>query len=166
MRVIGIDPGMTGAIATFEHGRLVGVWDMPVLAGRVDGGALYSQYIGGDEAVIYMENTQPMPRNGNIASFKLGLNTGIAIGAIESLQHPLVRVPPGVWKRAAGLIGKPKDAARGLCIELYPLMAEQFRLVKHHGRADATLIGRYGVWQEIHNQTGEHDERSDAAARS
>lgn len=150
MIIVGIDPGITGAIAIFEDGRLSGVYDMPVFDGRVDGAALYTQYIGGGDRIVYLEDTHAMPKNGSIASFKLGLNTGIVIGVVQSLQHPLVRVLPRTWKTMHHLNGKRKDASRGLATELFPNFADRFRLMKHHGRAEAALIGRYGVWDTIH----------------
>jgi crossover junction endodeoxyribonuclease RuvC len=51
-------------------------------------------------------------------------------------------VTPGVWKRHAGLIGKEKDASRELAARLYPQAT--LNLKKHHGRADALLLARYG----------------------
>lgn len=148
MIVIGIDPGMTGAIATFSGGKLVNIADMPTYDGRVDGlelGAMLDI-----DATIYMENTHPMPKNGSISSYKLGLNTGIVIGVIQSMGQPLVRVSVAQWRNGVGLRGKGKDASLGLARELYPELRNDLRLAKHHNRAEAVLIGRYGVFKQIH----------------
>ena len=32
MRVIGIDPGLSGAIAILENNKVLGIFDMPVMA--------------------------------------------------------------------------------------------------------------------------------------
>ena len=32
MRIIGIDPGLSGAIAILENNKVVGIYDMPVMA--------------------------------------------------------------------------------------------------------------------------------------
>jgi hypothetical protein len=163
MIILGIDPGITGAISHFINGRLDEIIDMPVFDTRVDGGQIGEilTFTNADIAVI--EDTQPMPKNGSIASFKLGLNTGIIIGAVQAQGVTLNRVRPSTWKRWAGLIGKPKEASRGLVIELYPEIASDVRLVKHHGRAEAILIGRYGVYHQIHNTQTEVNENEESA---
>ena len=164
--IVAIDPGVTGAIAFFAGGVLEGVDDMPVFDARVDGGAIASMLRSAEPDLVVVENTQPMPRNGSISSFKLGLNTGIVIGAIQAEGFPLRRIRPVDWKRGSGLIGKPKDASRGLAVELFPRWAHLFRLVKHHNRAEAALIGRFAVYHEIHadnavtapDKNGDHEQ--------
>jgi crossover junction endodeoxyribonuclease RuvC len=153
--ILGIDPGITGAISHFIDGRLDEVIDMPVFDTRVNGRELDDIVAFTKPDCCYLEDTQPMPKNGSIASFKLGLNTGIVIGVIQAAGVSLIRVRPATWKRKMGLIGKPKDAVRGLVVELYPDIADGVRRVKDQGRADAIMIGRYGVYDQIHNQTGE-----------
>jgi crossover junction endodeoxyribonuclease RuvC len=166
MRILGIDPGITGAISHFIGGRLDEVIDMPVFDTRVDGGQIAEILAFTAAELVVIEDTQPMPKNGSIASFKLGLNTGIVIGAVQGHEVPLIRVRPSTWKRWAGLIGKPKDAARGLVIELYPQIADDVRLVKHQGRADAILIGRYGVYHQIQTDKSEEDDEAEPATVS
>jgi crossover junction endodeoxyribonuclease RuvC len=146
--IVGVDPGMTGAIAVIVDGRLATIWDMPVNEGRVDG-AQVCDWLGNlpttYDTHVFVEDLHPMPRNGTIASFKSGLNLGIVLGVVESLSLPLRRVRASEWKRNQGLIGKTKAASRGLASELYPEFREQFRLTKHDGRAEAALIARYGL---------------------
>jgi len=151
MIVIGIDPGVTGAYAIHDGGVLYTVDDLPVLGGRIDGGAfahtlkMYSP----EDTVIYLEDTQAMPKNGSIASFSLGLNTGIIIGVVQTLRHPLVRVKPQAWKRKMSVTGLDKNGTRGLVRELYPAWETSFRRVMDHNRADAVLISRYGVAHQL-----------------
>jgi crossover junction endodeoxyribonuclease RuvC len=142
--IIGIDPGVSGAIALLHgRGELVSVHDMPVHDSRVDGRAV-AAHIGVKNPMVKMtcvvENTQPMPKNGSVASFKLGMATGVVLGCIQTLQHPLVRIRPQEWKKTMGLIKKDKNASRGLARELWPHLADEFKLVKHDGRAEAALI--------------------------
>lgn len=144
--IIGVDPGVTGAIALMNGaGDLIQVWDMPVHDSRVDG-AEVARIIGAgpdpsfQTLTCVVENTQPMPKNGSVPSFKLGLATGVVLGCIQTLRHPLVRVRPQDWKKTMGLIRKDKDASRGLARELWPHMADEFKLKKHDGRAEAALI--------------------------
>ena len=90
-----------------------------------------------------------MPKNGSIASFSLGLNTGIIIGVVQSLSHPLVRVRPTVWKQKMGVSRLDKNGVRGIVRELYPAHADRFKRVMDHNRAEAVLISRYGVANEL-----------------
>ena len=145
--MIGVDPGITGAIAVIRDGKLRQVYDMPVHMDRADGkeiGAILTAEMT-DDTIVFVEHTQPMPKNGSIASFKLGLNTGVVLGAVQALGIPLRRPRPIEWKRSNGLVGKDKDASRGLARELWPQFADRFKLVKHDGRAEACLIARHGL---------------------
>ena len=147
--VVGIDPGITGGLACIHNGKLTAIEAMPIHAGRADGMEIDSILGEWEPDVVYVEDTQAMPKNGSIASFSLGLNTGILIGVIQGNLFPLVRVRPVVWKKKMGLIGKDKTASRGLAKELFPEFADRFRLVKHDGLAEACLIARYGVYNEM-----------------
>lgn len=149
MIVMGIDPGMTGALAVIAQGKLVAVEPMPTYDGRVDGQEIDTMLGEYEPDCVYVENTQPMPKNGSIANYSLGLNTGIVIGAVTSNRFRLVRVRPVDWKRKMGLIGKDKNASRGLARELFPDFADRYRRVRDDGMAEACLIARYGVFNEM-----------------
>jgi hypothetical protein len=155
MILVGIDPGVTGALAIFIGGELDGVEDIPTFDGRIDGIELGALLQGAD--MVYLENTHPMPKNGSIASYKLGLNTGIIIGVAQALAIPLVRISVASWRNWNGLGKASKDASRGLARELYPHMRDELRLAKHHNRAEAILIGRYGVYRQIHERNSDGD---------
>lgn len=144
--IIGIDPGITGAYAIHDRGGLVYIGDLPVLDGRIDGAELadiLTKYAG--DKAVYLENTQAMPKNGSIASYSLGLNTGIIIGVVQTLSYPLVRVRPSVWKQKMGVSRLDKNGIRGVVRELYPAWQSSLGRVKDHNRAEAVLISRYGV---------------------
>jgi hypothetical protein len=61
--------------------------------------------------------------------------------AIARLQVKLVT--PQNWKAFYGLTGQEKAASMKLAQGLYP--DADLRLVKHHNRADALLMARYGL---------------------
>ncbi len=149
MKIVGIDPGVTGAIAVHEGGVLTVIEDMPVLNGRVDGKALCDLMLDYVPHAVYLENTQAMPKNGSIASYSLGLNTGIVVGVVQSLSYPLVRVRPSEWKKKMGVTRMDKNAIRGIVREIYPQWADHFKRVMDHNRAEAVLISRYGVGAEL-----------------
>lgn len=155
MIIAGVDPGMTGAVSVFKDGELLRVEDMPTFDGRVDGLEIHAILGGVDH--VYIENQHPMPKNGSIASFKLGTNYGVVLGVIEQSAIPLTRIPASTWKRWNGLLGKPKESSLALARELWPHFKPQLRLKQHHNRAEAALIGRYGVYRQIQTAK-EHDE--------
>jgi crossover junction endodeoxyribonuclease RuvC len=155
VRFAAFDPGITGAIALMDHGRLTDVMEMPTNAGRTDGGqiaVILGEFLP-DQVIV--ENTQPMPKNGSIASYSLGLNTGIILGVVQAMAHPLVRVRPQEWKKGMGLYGKSKDDSRMLAIELYPEHAAKFRRKKDDGLAEAALIARWATAQAIYQANQE-----------
>ena len=88
-RIVGIDPGVSGALALHVDGKLTEVLDMPVYDGRTDPTGLSNILESWHPDATYIEHTQPMPRNGNIASFSLGMNSGIIIGVVGVDATPL-----------------------------------------------------------------------------
>jgi Holliday junction resolvasome RuvABC endonuclease subunit len=145
MKVVGIDPGITGALALHDGGKLTTLEDMPVFDTRVDGAGVNDILRAMDPDAVFIEDTQAMPRNGSIALFKLGLNTGIVIGVVQSLGHPLFRIRPAKWKAKMGVSRLDKNGIRGIVREMYPDWQSCFARVKDHNRAEAVLISRYGV---------------------
>ena len=149
MIIAGIDPGVTGALACHMGGVLTAVEDMPVYDGRTDPVGLAEILNTWNPGVVYIEQTQAMPKNGSIASFSLGMNSGIIIGVVGSLSYPFVRVRPVAWKRKMSVLQKDKNGVRGIVREIYPEWADTFKRVKDHNRAEAVLISRYGVTDQL-----------------
>lgn len=152
MIIIGIDPGQTGAIAISVDGRIVEVADMPTcvrLHGKgqqIDGGELASILIRmreGEAVKVFLEAVSAMPGQGSSSMFRFGESVGVVLGVCGALQIPLFWVTPQRWKKAAGLIGKEKDAARTLMIQQQPQVAEKLTRKKDIGRADACCIALY-----------------------
>ena len=143
MRIIGVDPGVTGGLALMVSGIVTAVEPMPVHESVADGHGLANLIERWNADVVVVEKTQAMPKNGSIASYSLGMNTGIVYGVVTALQHPLVKIRPVDWKRANGLIGKTKDASRGLAAELWPGLLHEFKIKRTgEGKAEAALIAR------------------------
>lgn len=153
--VLGIDPGLSGALAALDSGgRVVEVLDMPTLEtgnGRRSINVVELRRVLNSLPPIracWIENVASMPTDSRVAAFAFGRS----VGAIETaclLSHvPLQRVTPQVWKRAAGLsAGAPKAASLEAAMRLLPGCAPYLTRVKDHGRADALLIARYGLSQ-------------------
>lgn len=152
MLYIGIDPGQTGAIACLlAHGDLLAVVDLPIVDKRVSpallAGELARLTIDIDaEGVIAIEEVHSMPRQGVSSTFKFGQAHGIALGVAATLatlqpSWRLARPTPQAWKKHHHLIGKEKEDARALAIDLWPSSAATtFHLKTKTGRADAALI--------------------------
>lgn len=139
-RIIGIDPGATGALALIVNGHLQDVVDMP------ETGRLLSDTIHAwNPDRVYLEDVHCNGLNGSKANWSLGFWKGMVEGVVSSLRHPLVKMSPQEWKKLNGLIGKDKEASRFLARELYPLHADKFKFKKNVDRAEAALIARAGV---------------------
>lgn len=148
--IMGIDPGLTGAVALLDKANLkcIALEDMPTMPLsknklQVNPVKLadYIDFIG-ENGTVYIEKVAAMPQQGTASMFNFGVSYGIIQGICGALHHPFVLVSPPRWKKVAGLIGKPKDAARTLAQQLYPDV--DLSLKKHIGRADALLIARFG----------------------
>ncbi len=150
--IIGIDPGLTGAIACLEDDlTFISVFDMPVMAltkGRNQVNASQLAKIisaiktQNKKVIVYLEKVQAMPGQGVSSMFSFGQSFGIILGVVATLELPLVLVTPLFWKKNAGLIHTEKDKARTLAQQLYP----EAPLGKKGdiGKADAILIARFG----------------------
>lgn len=156
MRILGIDPGTTGALALLEAGRFVDVADMPVIVRSSRGkkqqvnaaefAALVRAWVP-DAAVV--ELVQAMPRVGSKAgmgaasAFNFGESAGVVRGVLSALMLETHYVTPQSWKKRAGLKGSDKEASRLKAVQLWP--EAPLGRKKDQGRAEALLIARYGV---------------------
>lgn len=153
---IGIDPGLTGAIAVLGDGEYRDVIDMPTV-GRGKAGrqsvntAELASYLralvcgaGGADVCAVIEDVAARPGQGVTSMFRFGHACGAVDGVLGALRVRVARVSPARWKRHHGLLGAEKDASRGAAIDLYP--SAPLSRKRDHGRADALLLARWG-WQ-------------------
>ncbi len=151
--ILGFDPGQTGAVAAYDGEGIIGLIDMPTMT-RLHGKgsqvdpytlttALLNLYAGRDATAV-IEAVSAMPGQGVSSTFRFGESLGVVLGVLGALQVPVRMVTPGKWKKAAGLLGRDKDAARTLAIQLHPEVADQLTRKKDIGRADAVCIARFG----------------------
>lgn len=143
---IGIDPGLSGAIAFMADDEST-VYDLPVIRSNslawIDGAALQSLIINereGRQATAMIEQVSAMPKQGVTSSFHFGVGFGSILGVLQALSIPIEFVRPGAWKKAQGL-NSDKKAALHKARLLYPDI--DLHLEKHDGRAEALLIARY-----------------------
>lgn len=162
----GIDVGITGAVAVLNpETNDVRFWDNPVLVVSVGKKlknvpdtrmmATILEIIvkdagGTDNLLVSIEKVQAMPGGGErsmgaTSAFSFGMGFGMWLGVLAALWIPYQQVHPATWKSKlmAGL-GKEKDASRQIAMQHYPRSAKDLNLKKHHGRADALMLARYG----------------------
>lgn len=102
---IGIDPGLSGALAVLDHaGALVALYDVPVPTLRTSRGsrteydlpgmaALLRPYTGAGVQVL-IEEAQAMPGQGTRSMFQIGLGFGVWLGILGALGLAHTRNPP------------------------------------------------------------------------
>lgn len=153
MFIIGIDPGCSGAIVVLmADGSMHGHIQMPVLKtdtdkrSRIDGTVIADFLRGylGTRCTATIEHVGPMPKDGVTNAFTFGHGTGVIEGVLQAFEIPYTKSRPQAWKKACGLIGKDKDAARLAAIELYPDLKVLSLKGKGQAVADAIFIARVG----------------------
>lgn len=164
----GIDPGLSGAVATLIDGEAGPFLDMPTFhngtANEVDVKAL-AAFIRGQQTMhlgahvsACIERVRAMPDRGGGNVRKMGaqssFNFGDGFGQVKATFRVLriepVLVEAQSWKRHYGLLGTEKDAARLLAIRRFPDVSEELKRKKDQGRSDALLIA---LW---HDNTEQH----------
>lgn len=155
--IIGIDPGVAGAVA---HIGPCTTWveDLPTkqasrgkAALDVDGEAFSSLLWAArrsTQSVAYVEQVQSRPRQAG--QFAFGMNYGRVLGVLEALGIRTVHVPASKWKQAMGLRGEDKATSVALAAELFPHLKDQLygpRGAGLDGRAEALLLAYYGSKQ-------------------
>lgn len=151
MAVIGIDPGLSGAIALLDDGDGIDVFDMPVLelarSGKkrreIDPTRLDDliRSLRGNRAVL--EQAGSRPGQGVASSFAFGKGYGLVLGILVAHGIPYTVVHPTVWKKALH-VPAGKDAARARASQLFPGSAQRWTRAKDDGRAEAALIALWG----------------------
>lgn len=149
MRVLGIDPGASGAIVLLENNEPIEWTEMPTVkigsSTRVNAAALADFIASCCCEHVYVEAVHSMPKQGVASSFNFGHSTGTVMGVLGAMGMPHTLVTPQAWKKSAGLIGTDKDAARARAIQLWPRWTELNKKAKGQALADAALIARYGA---------------------
>ena len=147
---VGIDPGQKGAICAIDlDSGPTEVFDIPLVQdGRktmqldVPGFCRWLHKHGPNRVII--ERQGPMPSDGVIPAFRLGLLYGQLRGVCDTLCIPISLVSPVTWKKWHA-IGPDKEQGRQLALKLYPQMGELLRRKMDHNRGEAILIASWGA---------------------
>ena len=153
MKIIGIDPGLSGGIAVLENNRVLSIFDMPVMSeGKKNKRQLNSAQLvslikenikPSEDVAIVVEQVNAMPGQGVTSMFNFGQTFGAIKGVCAALELPVFFVRPSKWKKHFELINSSKDASRTKVIEMYPSIAERLSRKKDVNKSDAILIARY-----------------------
>lgn len=151
MITVGIDPGLTGAVAFLRDGNLIAVEDIPtVLKGtgsvkqEIDASGLirvFQKHVGPDESVdVALERVNAMPGQGTSSIFSLGDSFGCIRACVAAVRFPVIYVTPQTWKKYYKLTSD-KEMSRALAVRMFP--EAPINLKKHSDRAEAILMARW-----------------------
>ena len=153
MKIIGIDPGLSGAIAILKDNKVIDIFDMPVMSeGKNNKKQLNSAQLvniinenteKNEEIFVVVEQVNAMPGQGVTSMFNFGQTFGAIKGVCAALQLPIFFVRPSKWKKHFELINSSKDASRTKVIEMYPSLAHLLSKKKDVNKSDAILIARF-----------------------
>ena len=153
MRIIGIDPGIQGALAILDNEKVIDIVDLPVMSeGKKNkkqlNGAYLSDYLKKhilniENTVVVVEQVNAMPGQGVTSMFNFGQTFGAIKGVCAALELPIFFVRPAKWKKHFELINASKDSSRTKVIEMYPALSNVLAKKKDVNKSDAILIARY-----------------------
>ena len=141
---LGIDPGITGAIALIhDDGQIVEDWPGDEV-GAADIVRAWSVTYKIRLAAI--ERVNAMPGQGVSSTFKFGANFGAWKGILAALQIPFRTVRPQEWQK--GLVPKCEGKSTSIAVarRLFPNM--DLHRKADHNRADALLIADWARRQD------------------
>ena len=153
MIIIGIDPGVSGAISVLENKKVIDIFEMPTM---IDGKKNKKQVNGSQitniikeeinkkkEIIVVVEHVNAMPGQGVTSMFNFGQSFGVLKGICAALSLPIYFVRPTKWKKYFNFIKTNKDASRTKVIQIYPEISGKISRKKDSNKADAILIARY-----------------------
>ena len=155
MLIIGIDPGISGAICFFEDGQIKEIIDMPVMADgkknkrQVNGPQTYNEIskrinkFPKKDIIVVIEQVSAMPGQGVTSMFNFGQSFGVLKGICSAMQLSMFFIRPVKWKKYFGLIKTEKDASRTKVIEIFPYISSELSRKKDSNKADAVLIASF-----------------------
>ena len=109
MYIIGIDPGITGAICFFEDGKILDVIEMPNMPEgkknkkQVNGAQITNEILSRIKKIdktsikVVIEQVSAMPGQGVTSMFNFGQSFGVLKGICSALQLSVIFVRPAKW---------------------------------------------------------------------
>lgn len=166
--VVGCDPGSSGAIAFLDvdTNALLAVHDIPIdkvqvgkhMRSRINRPKLLHILYQARGAAVFTERPEARPMRGTnkqtgqttlrqpgaMGMMTLGENYGTLLMGLTAAEMALTEVRPGIWKKAMS-VSASKDDARRRAEELFPYMINTFARKMDSDRAEAAILGLYGI---------------------
>jgi crossover junction endodeoxyribonuclease RuvC len=156
MKIAAIDPGLNGAACILEQiggaVTLISAIDLPIAgegAKRRLVAVTFASWLSSyGPTHAFIENARAMPRQGVTSMFRYGRVAGAVEGVVAAQLIPLTLVEPATWKRHLRL-NSSKEDCRARALQLLPSAAGELQRMKDHHRAEAILLGFYGLEKGI-----------------
>lgn len=152
MIILGIDPGISGAVAYYDTNleKVTHVCDMPTEMIEVSGKPRPRVSAHGVRDLLWtsganhmaIEKVGGLPGQSGSASFNFGRGVGVIIGSAVAFDFQIEEVAPVTWK-AKLRVPKDKVAAASRASEIIPHLAHEWRTKSRADRAEAALIAVY-----------------------
>ena len=153
---IGIDPGVTGAVAIVDlESGMSSVVDMPLTdENEVDALLLYKKIVAltlitsFENILCVLEKQQSMQKQGVRSTFTTGKNYGKLLALLEISSVTVLKVHPSSWKKYMGLSKVKKQS-----VDMANLLFSDHNFYGPRGglkdgRAEAILMCEYGRLKE------------------
>jgi crossover junction endodeoxyribonuclease RuvC len=154
MNVFAVDPGLNGAAAVLDSaGGIIDCFDLPTIGEgtqrRIDAANLADLIRAHAPYTFAMvELVNSWPKQGVASTFRFGASYGTILGVIGALAIPVRHVSPVKWKKALGL-NNDGETSRARAIDTWPTRADLFARKRDHNRAEAVLLGLYGLKDRV-----------------
>lgn len=160
MRIIGIDPGATGAIAVIDiNADIIEIFDMPV--SLREQAEIISKFSSDDRACIEKPFTNTTGDGDKelaklVRKLPLLANYNQLIGMLVANNVPVQSVVPRSWQAAFSVKGKAAgNDSIAQCLKVFGDISEELIVGKKrmHGRSDALLIAEWKRLQLVEQQS-------------
>ena len=116
--ILAIDPGLSGAVARLEEGKLTILRDFKTLPDIARAVCL----LGSGVDLIAIEQVHAMPGEGVVSCFSFGKSTGVALGAAYLYPGiPVVEIAPQPWQNYVENGSTSQRGNRLMLKSLWPL---------------------------------------------
>ena len=159
VRLFGLDPGVapTGCLLLVSNGQpwAVEFWERSDtshelrdskgrLRIRTDAGMLRLALEEAAPDIVVLEEVGPRPHEGAASSWRFAFAAGICEAVPLALRIRTEHVRPNAWRKVMK-VTPGKDGSRAAACALAPHLAQHFKRVADHNRADAFLLAAYGL---------------------
>lgn len=142
MKIMGIDPGKTGAIAIIEDGRIIHVDQFnckTTLFRKTEYEQIMNALSFKPDSII-IEDLMVLSRQKGMQTS--ATNHGFIQCVLVGNDYQFDIVKPNEWKRTLGL-SSDKQESFDMANKLFPDASPYLTLKKHHDRAEAILLAYY-----------------------